>query len=514
MYRDELKVMEILLNYAIYKNGLKESIEHEFSSIEEYSKAKINIFNLISIYTISSHESELLNIDCEEFINKGITKEKKEPINGLDLDLKTKMSAKEILKTIIDCLKNRDFTFDRNNNIIINTDKAYITMTSEWLYYLSKICQESSFRKIFLFNKNKENDIIDEKSLLNYLYHTKTFLVTISSEKPINLKETYQAIEKSTKEKLASVSNATSAKIKETFNSVAKKNANAKIEKYTIPSYNYLIKKANDLEHGFYNLPLAKQKELLSKWLLEMEMTNNRIYEDFRVFTLYATPAKSHFKLSSSVNIENSVLGLLATYFNILLDSKVNLFEISLSNLKIKKYISPKTKKIYEELRQIIKKINRQKEQAKKQGSTSFNIQQRINKINFLRDDSADKEINEEIKKLEKDFVTFKEEQKEESALAQQRNTLQSILHYNQEHSLEEIAFDNQYITELIKEATIKGRLYFNDYKPDHIIIELFDSQLGLVTFRVEITVDELMNLIENINYSLSTNNINLVNKA
>ena len=32
MYRDELKVLEILLNYAIDKKGLEESIAKEFES--------------------------------------------------------------------------------------------------------------------------------------------------------------------------------------------------------------------------------------------------------------------------------------------------------------------------------------------------------------------------------------------------------------------------------------------------------------------------------------------------
>ena len=186
MYTEELKAIEVLLNYALLNNGLKDLIEEEFVSPSDFTRAKMNIFNLISIHMIASSES-MPNVDYDKFLKDGRCDLYSKSIKSVYFDTNKLKDSKEIVAEIIKALKHKNYSFDGQSNIMIKTHNFSATITKEWLCRLGELCRQTNFRRIFLYNKKHENDITDEKSLLNYLYHTKTYHISLSSDTGVKL---------------------------------------------------------------------------------------------------------------------------------------------------------------------------------------------------------------------------------------------------------------------------------------------------------------------------------------
>ena len=89
-----------------------------------------------------------------------------------------------------------------------------------------------------------------------------------------------------------------------------------------------------------------------------------------------------------------------------------------------------------------------------------------------------------------------------EVACGQKRNQLQDKIRFAQQNSIEELAFDNDLIMALIIESVKKGRVYF---KPgtNHLIVELYNDELGKTIFKVSINTANLITFIENFNFGL-----------
>ena len=123
-----------------------------------------------------------------------------------------------------------------------------------------------------------------------------------------------------------------------------------------------------------------------------------------------------------------------------------------------------------------------------------------------LRDLKKEDEISSQIEVLQNDIAEYRREKEEENRLENERKMVQNIIAYEQEHSLEDIAFDNESIVSLIKKATKSGRIYLDEYKKSTIVIELYSKRLGIVTFKTEIPLENFIVLVENINYYLEDN--------
>ena len=501
MYTEELKAIEVLLNYALLRNGLSEIITEEFVSPSDFTRAKMNIFNLISIHIIASSEN-LPNIDYDKFLKDGRCELYSKSIKSVYYELNKILTSKEIVSEIVLALKHNGYSFDGQSNIVIKTRYVTATITKEWLCRLSELCRQTNFRRIFLYNKNHENDITDEKSLLNYLYHTKTYHISLSSDTGVNLRGIYNNAGYLTRNLLSSKKKVKVEDIREAFTSSVGTSINSRVEKYTIPSYTYILKKANKAGDAFYSKPLSLQKEYISKWLLEMEVSNNKAIEELRKLVLYTKPDSSYREVSEKVDMSNAILGLFNTFIRLLRDSEIDLFDISISKIKLKKFINDKTLEYYEELRSIIKEINSLEDEDDKEDSITNSISKRLQKINNTA--SAEGSIDEELSVLTQEFEIFKNRQRNKDELGNRRNTIQNIIHYNHEHSLEEIAFDNEKIIGLILNAISSGRIYFDDNRRDRIVIECFDKELGLVTFKADIKLSDFLTLVEDINYSVA----------
>ena len=194
---------------------------------------------------------------------------------------------------------------------------------------------------------------------------------------------------------------------------------------------------------------------------------------------------------------------MFSLYITTLLASNIDPYEISITKFNINKYISSQNIKVYTELKKIIKQINNLKEQEKAKDSISSSINAKMNEINTLRDTENETLMDQKIAELGSLITQYKKRKSYENSLEQQRNSYQSILQYNQQHSLEDIAFENDRILALIENSILNGRIYFDAYNKNKIVIETFNKEAGLVEFKTTISVSELLTLIENINYYL-----------
>ena len=89
-----------------------------------------------------------------------------------------------------------------------------------------------------------------------------------------------------------------------------------------------------------------------------------------------------------------------------------------------------------------------------------------------------------------------------EVACSQKRNQLQDQIRIAQQNSIEDLAFDNDLIIFLIIEAVKRGRVYFRP-GTNHLIIELYNEELGKTIFKVSISTANLITFIENFNFGL-----------
>lgn len=271
---------------------------------------------------------------------------------------------------------------------------------------------------------------------------------------------------------------------------------------FQLPNTSFILKKVAETQGEFYELPFFKQKKLISEWLLSHEMAHNDYYENFRKYLLLSSNKYDFSYIEEQVDIEKSILGLFCVYINLLVDSKIDLFDVSLTNFKLKKYTSPKIEKNMVRLRKIISQINKNRSDS----VISEVINKRMNYINELRDLKKEDEISSQIEVLQNDIAEYRREKEEENRLENERKMVQNIIAYEQEHSLEDIAFDNESIVSLIKKATKSGRIYLDEYKKSTIVIELYSKRLGIVTFKTEIPLENFIVLVENINYYLEDN--------
>lgn len=502
MYIQELKAIELCLRYMSEKKNLNNAIHQEFEDTEDFNKAKMNMYNFTSIITILSNQNiSSYNFDASKFLTDGTSLLNATPLTKNDCDFQSTLSPNEIITQIINSFKNNEFSFDEFNNIIISNPNLDIIMSPEWLRRLAENIKNSQKKQIYLFNKNYENNIYDEKSLLNYLYHTKTFLVS-ANDPSFEFDSTYEEELSKVHKKFANTKKVKAEDIQNTLQKRLAKKWNAKVEKYTIPNYTYLLQKAAINSESFYNMDLESQKSLISDWLLEMESGNTYNMDQLRNFLL-ALNKIDISQLQNEVDLNACFIGLFSLYITTLLASNIDPYEISITKFNINKYISSQNIKVYTELKKIIKQINNLKEQEKAKDSISSSINAKMNEINTLRDIENETLMDQKIAELGSLITQYKKRKSYENSLEQQRNSYQSILQYNQQHSLEDIAFENDRILTLIENSILNGRIYFDAYNKNKIVIETFNKEAGLVEFKTTISVSELLTLIENINYYL-----------
>ena len=482
---DANRAVETLLYYLYNKGNISDLGADEFESEEEFLHARINLFNLVSINSIVSLSPNFNGKDLEEIIG------------GIQiLNTSGNTNNRKIYNDIIDSLKNGSYTFDGDNNVVIKANGVRAIVRSLWLYNLAAMSKKNTFLRVFLFNKNAEMDIHDENSLLNYLYHTKMFLVRMSGNQS-KLDDNYNRAVRNTKGMLIDKSSIKSDEIAETLFRNIPKRVKASVAKYDFNNYIMFLEKAK--KGDFYDKSLVEQKEMIKGWIIEDEVASIEANVNLSRLIVLLNGQKSYEEISSLVNVDMCIAALFKMYMYILLNMDVDYGSLYLSKIRIKNYVDQNLVNNYIELRQIIKEIN----------SPRFNdelvdlrraIKGDIVSCNISRGEGKSAEVNDFYEKIKKGIRVFVERSKEQEELNRRRNTKQNIIHYERSALPMDLAFDANKIMDLIGAAIEDGRIYLLG---DNIYVEINNKEMGMNILKLVISKNDLMYFIESSNEML-----------
>ena len=117
MLINELKCIEILLKYIYNNQSVKPQITKDFTSSKDFERAKINLFNLVSINTLLSNYNEKDSFNLDLFVRDGIIPNVYETDTpGPTTDFRYN-NSKDFIKAIVEALKEGDYTFDEDSNV-------------------------------------------------------------------------------------------------------------------------------------------------------------------------------------------------------------------------------------------------------------------------------------------------------------------------------------------------------------------------------------------------------------
>jgi len=478
-----LKALEILINSAYYNEKMTNQIKAEFSSKDEFiSNLKI-LYSELLINTIVAQSNKKPNFSISNLISKGKI--------SLYSNNSVTNTEETIYYGIIEALKNGQYIFDSDGVIHLTVGPLPLRLNNDWLENLANGLKKSTYQKVFLYNKNRENDITDENSLVNYLYHTKTFIIENTITRPIEkIEKNFTDSKRKTEHELSRRKVVKVDDVIDVFSRVSSNDFD--ITKYKLPSPTYIIKKVNRLGINFYKQPLHIQKKKICDWILEYincNEINNEVTREFIAKT--CNPNK---KVTSDFNKQNIIPGLISLYIQLLNNLDINFDTIALHNFKITNYLTPELQEHLLELQSIIKTINKNKPSSEEELINRINsISNELNNISILSNPESliakNDELNEAVYQLNYGSITIER-------LLQERNTLQNIIHYEQENSLTDLAFDNEKIIYLIKKCVTEGRIYLNPLDKNKIIMELYNKELGRITFQTEITIQNALMFI------------------
>lgn len=488
MYANELKVIELLLNYLDSKGNLTSLVEDSFNSEEEFIISKINLFNMISINSIMS-----LN---PSFTDKEIDK----IISGIQvLNNDKKLSNREIYDNIIFCLKNKLYAFDRDNSILMRNDNIRVVGSSSWLYNLVSMSKDNTFLRVLLFNKNEEMDIHDERSLLNYLYHTKMFLVKLTGQKN-KLESIYKHAVINTKGMLMGKRRIKGYDIRDTFYRNIPNGVGVDVAKYDFNNYSMFASKAKN--NGFYDKQLKQQKEMIEEWILEDESISIEANIALSKLIFLLDGKKSYEEISKLVDVNLCYASLFRIYMYSLANMDINYDNLYLSKIRIKNFVDADMVNDYSSLKGIIKEINSERynedEEKIKDG-----VKNDIVQCNLLRTEGKDLENVKNYRKVKKGLDEYIKREKELVELGKKRNSMQNIIHYKKNNLPIDLAFDNDRIIELIEKADKTGRIYVDSVN-NTINVDINDREMGMNVFRAVIPIDDFLYFVECSNEDLN----------
>ena len=241
----------------------------------------------------------------------------------------------------------------------------------------------------------------------------------------------------------------------------------------------------------FQSVPLKAQQELLKTWILEYLNTNDLAIVETQ--KLIAAPEER-----DSLDNNKLIVGLFSLYIQMLNTFNIDFDNLSLSSFRIKEYASPQLQRHMRELRTVINEQESEETKSKEEELVEL-ITTLLTEIKQI---DVSKKSDLLAEKQEKYFETLKQYEelklKIEPELQQKRNSLQNIINYEQSNSIEDLAFDYNTIMNLILGATKNGRIYINPYEKEELIIEIFNKELGIITFKTKISLNKLLDFINN----------------
>ncbi len=495
----ELKCIEILMRHLAQNTDLEKEAETEFSEIESFDSVKTNLFNMVSIYNLIDHFTETPSFSLETFLHTGV-------IPGLyeektftpSVDIPYLRDYKSFYKNLIEALKEENYIFDESNNVFVSSLKIETTLPQIWLYHLSEAVRRTKYERVYFYNKNKENNIVDSNALIDYLRHTKTFVVELTSGDPtVDFDLEFIAAQARTNSGLRNEKEVKVESIIEKFEASLPSNVTSKISRYRLSDALWLVNKAEQLGNAFYTESLDVQQKYINKWLLEFINSNDFNKNESQKFILLANSKSGYENHTSSIDKKEAIAGLFTLYLRLLKSVQPDFTCVSLTDFKIEEYSSENLQENILLLRHAIKHINKEDEKRSELGKTIQTILKEISEI-----DSASPEID--VKREE--YYRLLEQYRSMETIAQKnnerRNVIQKAVQEEQKTSIESIAFDNDRIIDMIYKATQSGRIYFK-HGTNQLILELYNDELGKVIFKASISMEKLITFIENLNFSI-----------
>lgn len=497
----ELKCIEVLMRSLVNKTELDKEALSEFDRLSTFEQMKNNLFNLISIDDLLSNFNHIQPFSLELFLHTGIVPGMFEDKTQIPtIDSKYFRNYLSFYKDLLEALKDENYIFDENNNVFISSEQIETVVPQVWLYRLAQATKRSKFERMYFYNKNKENNIKDKNELLDYLRHTKTFVVDLTSSNPSDdCQVEFLTAEAKTNQEVDGNREVKVSDIIEIFKSNVSPEYQTTIRKYKLSDAFFLISKAEKMGREFYTEPLELQQKYINKWMLEFIHSNEQAKTETQKFILLASTKKNSTYNPNDFDKKQVLIGLFNLYINIIRTIGRDYELVSLQDFKIEEYVSVETQDNIKALEDIIKRVNSSRV------SQAHIRQDLIETHDIVRplDQVEDEDIISK-KKVENSSLTemLKLQEAIEQACGQKRNQLQDKIRLAQQNSIEDLAFDNDLIIALIVEAVRKGRVYF---KPgsNHLVIELYNDELGKTIFKVSISTTNLITFIENFNYGL-----------
>ena len=477
MYTNELKVIEALLYYLDNKKDLSRIVNDVFYDKDEFDSCKINLFNIVCIKSILCSNPNFNMKDIDNIID------------NIEIMRDNCLSNEEIYNNIISSLKEGNYIFDKDSNINIYNDKIDIIVSPTWLYDLASLSKNKTFNRVILFNKNEELDIIDEKSLLNYLYHTKIFLVNMKNGE--DLDNIYRRALMNTKGLLIGKPSIKSYDIKNTFLRNIPTKIETNISKYDFTNYRTITSIINRYPN-FYNLHLKEQKQIIERILSNSEATNTVDYLNLSKLILL-TDTDNEDDIINQVDINECYIALFKVYIYLLDIMQVDYTNLYLSKIRIKTYMNLSLQRDYATLKEIVKDIN-----DPKINNDIFYLREKISsnvkKSNELRNNMNEEDIKDTYKDIEKLVNNYLDKEKKLYKLGEQRNNIQNLIYFKKNNAVLDIAFDNSQIMNIINRAINEGRIYIDN---DIINIDINNKDMGMNIFHALIPIDDLLYLVE-----------------
>ncbi len=501
MLTNELKAIEVLMRHLVNGTSLRKEAFSQFADLGTFESTKMNLFNIMSINVLLESYDTKPSFSLEYFLFNGI-------IPGLydkacaipTVDRKYFDDINGYFDKLIKALKNGNYVFDENNNVFVSSEEIETTIPAIWLYRLSNAFKKNTYKEMFFFNKNNENNILDVNSLIDYLRHTKTFLVTLSSIDPnVKMDKDFAEAKDRTTEFFSDKKEVKVDDIIEKFKDNVPENNSVVVSKYKLADAFWIINKAQNLEPSFYSKPLEEQKKLINSWMLEFIDSNNLATCQTQKYVLASSLREDAVYRGEDIAKEEVIVGLFNLYISLISELDIDFTNISLSDFFLSNYLSPTLQENLTKLTEIIKLINKEhvlKVDAKAKAATE------LEKLNTLNGEDNLEKLESRKKKYQKALTLYQEKEENEAQYQITRNQLQAIITEEQKTSLANIAFDNEKIMSLILEATKRGRIYLNQ-KGSTLYIELYNDKLGKNIFKTSIPLKQLLEFITNLNLIL-----------
>ncbi len=496
MLIEELKCLEILLRHLITKNSLETEILTEFSDEDTFKEYKNNLFNLISIDSLLANYPQTFSFSLESFLKTGIIPnmfEEKTTTPIIDSDFKG--DYHDFYTCMIKALENNDYVFDHDNNIHLSTSTIEATVPQVWLYRLQAAAKRGTYERIFFYNKTNLSNIPNTKSLIEYLRHTKSFITKVTTSNPnADYELDFLTARNLIKSKLSNQKEVKVDNIIKLFVESMPQTYEVEIGKYKISNEFWLVKKADSLGKAFYKEPIEVQERLLNKWILERVMSRELAFKETQKYILISNPGNEYNFASQPIKEESVITGLFNLYINLISQLKLDTSNLNLSYFKVKKNITePEQANIieYSKYSRIIAEINTKKEMVSKKARE---LLQKINQLDIIKD-------FELISQLRQDYehVLTSYEQCE----AEKQKYINNLHNLDQNQGKQQSTEESS-LFEQILEATKKGRLYLSG---NNLVIELSNNYFGEPIFLATINTEQLLEWIEDINYSFEEPN-------